>query len=586
MSFIKNVFSSCLGVLLAIVAAVGIIAIWGATSMSSGKSISKNHVLELTLDQVLPEQTGNVASGGFDFAPSNTMGLRDMRSLIEHASTDEKIEGILLRLSSTSMGQATLISVRDQLESFKESGKFIYAYGEAYSQSAYLLATVADSIFLNPQGGVDIRGYGAMIPFFKELMDEIGVKANIFYAGNFKSATEPFRRNDISEPNALQTRQYLEGMYGVYSELVEDARGISKAQLDRIAADALGRNAALCLEHKLVDHIAYSTEVEDMIKERIGAKVTKKLKTVSLEKYRNTFEKPSSDAKDKIAIVYAEGNVVYNDDGKGVISEKKLVDVLQRIKRKDDVKAVVLRVNSGGGSALTSDIIHHEIEGLKKAGKKIIASFGDLAASGGYYIAAGADTIVSAPNTITGSIGVFAMLPNMRELVTEKLHLNFDTIKTHPLALGLTTIYDLSTKEEDILQSSVDEIYERFTTVVAQGRGLPMETVKEIAQGRVYTGLAAKEIGLVDEIGFLDDAIKLAAISANVETYKVVEYPSIEVDPIEEIISQLINSSDQARVVSKLDPQSKQLMTLYQKWLPVLQCSEPQARLPYVLIAD
>lgn len=586
MNFFKNVLSSCLGVMLAFVA-VGLIGgLAVASSMAGDKGVVKESVLELSLDQLVPEQTGNVPTTNIFVPGSNTLGLRDLNRMIDHAATDDKIPGILLNLSGVMMGQSTLTSVREHLESFKESGKFIYAYGDAYSQGAYLLATVADSIFVNPQGGVDVKGYAAMIPFFKEAMDELGIKVNIFYAGNFKSATEPFRRNDISEPNALQTREYLNGMYDIYADLVADSRGISREQLDDIAANMKGRNAQSSLDNRLVDGIAYATEVHDMIKEKIGADADKKLKVADLEKYRAGWKKDNGNASDKIAIVYAEGTVVYDDDGKGVISEKKLVDVLRRIKRKKSVKAVVLRVNSGGGSALTSDIIHHEIEQIKESGKKVIASFGDLAASGGYYIAAGADSIVSAPNTITGSIGVFAMLPNFSEFARERLLLNFDTIKTHPMALGLSGVYDISEKERDLLQESVIDIYERFTTVVAEGRGLPMEEVKEIAQGRVYTGLRAKEIGLVDVIGYLDDAIQVAATSAGLDEYKVVEYPAIEVDPFEEILNSIMSGSAGAATALPMDAKTKRLVAEYNKWKPILQSTEVQARFPYVMVYE
>lgn len=584
MSFFKGILSSCLGFFLAIVVVVLVSSLFAASALMGDKGIAKSSVLELNLTDVVPEQTGNAPSGGFDFASTNTLGLRDLNSIIDHAATDDKIEGLFLKLSGVSMGQATLTSVREHLLDFKESGKFVYAYGDAFSQSAYLLASVADSIFLNPRGGVDIKGYGVLLPFFKEAMDELGVGVDIFYAGNFKSATEPFRRNDISEPNALQTREYLTGMYDIYADLVSQSRGIDRSELDNIASNMLGRDAQLSLENRLVDDIAYVTEVHDLMKERIGLDVDKRLKLIDLNKYRATWTRKSDGGSDKVAIVYAEGNVVYDDDSKGVISEKKLVQVLRRIKRKKAIKAVVLRVNSGGGSALTSDIIHHEIEELKAAGKKVIASFGDLAASGGYYIAAGADTIVSAPNTITGSIGVFAMLPNFSQFARERLMLNFDTIKTHPMAIGLNTVYDLDDKERKLIQESVDDIYDRFTDVVAQGRNLPMETVKEIAQGRVYTGLRAQEIGLVDEIGYLDDAIAIAASSAGLDSYKVVEYPAIEVDPLEEIISGLMQGSEASMM--PLDAKTMKLLTEYNKWKPVLQSTEPQARFPYIMVYE
>ena len=585
-NFFKNVLSSCLGVVLAFIIIGFGFMIFGASLMSSGTTIAKNSVLELDFSSSIPEMTGNVETDPLTFQPGANIGLRRINQLIDHAASDDKIKGIYLKNAGFGGGQASLISIREHLEAFKESGKFIYAYGDWYSQSSYLLASVADSIFLNPQGTVDIKGYAVMIPFFKELMDEVGVEANIFYAGNFKSATEPFRRNDMSEPNKLQTRQYLNGMYDIYAELIEKGRGISRAELDDIAADLKGRNASLSLENKLVDKIAYVTEVEDMIKEAAGSSSSRKLKSVSLEKYHNfTTIEGTKDKDNKVAVVYAEGNVVYGSSDKGVISEEKLLKTLGRIKNKKSIKAVVLRVNSGGGSALTSDIIHHEMQALKDEGKTVIASFGDVAASGGYYIAANADSIMCAPNTITGSIGVFSMFPNMRELVSEKLKMNFDTLKTHPLAINLSSFYDLSDREKELMQEGTDDVYTRFCTIVGEGRNLPIEQVREIAQGRVYTGLAAKEIGLVDEIGFLEDAIELAATSAGLSSYQVVEYPEIKPDPFEELLAGLMSGSDGA-VKFPMNKETKLMMSYYKEWYPILQYSDPQAKMPFILQMD
>jgi protease-4 len=583
--FLKNILSSCLGVMLAFFILGFGLMIFGA-SLSSGKTISKDSVLELDFSSFIPEKTGNVEADPFTFQPGANIGLRRINQLIDHAAKDEKIKGIYLKNAGFGGGQASLISIREHLNAFKSSGKFIYAYGDFYSQSSYLLASVADSIFLNPQGTVDIKGYAVMIPFFKELMDEVGVEANIFYAGNFKSATEPFRRNDMSEPNKLQTRQYLNGMYDIYASLIEEGRGISRNELDIIASELRGRNAKLSLENKLIDRIAYVTEVEDIIKKKIGLSDRRKLKSVSLEDYHSFASIEEEKNKDnKIAIVYAEGNVVYGSNDKGVISEEKLLETLGRIKNKKSIKAVVLRVNSGGGSALTSDIIHHEMQALKDAGKKVIASFGDVAASGGYYIAANADTIVCAPNTITGSIGVFSMFPNMRELVSDKLKMNFDTLKTHPLAINLSSFYDLSEREKELMQEGTDDVYTRFCEIVGEGRSLPIDQVREIAQGRVYTGLAAKEIGLVDEIGFLEDAIEIAASSAGLSAYQVVEYPEIKPDPLEEIINGIMSGTN-AEVKLPMNKETRLMLNYYREWYPILQYSDPQAKMPFVLQMD
>ena len=580
-NFFKNIFSSCLGALLAIAVLFLIIMMIGVSAMSQKKSVASKSVLLLELDHMIPEQTGNVEVSPLSFDQPVDIGLDRINQLIDYAATDDKIKGIYLNCDFVSAGQATLSSIRKHLNDFKASGKFIYAYADMYSQSGYYLASVADSVFLHPMGSVDVKGYSALIPFFSELMDELGVEANVFYAGNFKSATEPFRRNDMSEPNKIQTREYLSGMYDVFAQSIQQSRGISRAELDDILSSLKGRNSDLALQHNLVDGLIQKLDFENMIKEKVGINVDKSLKTVDLPEYHQltSIEKPTADKK--VALIFAEGNVEYENNSKGVISEAKLVDVIRRIARKDDVGAVVLRVNSGGGSALTSDIIYHELEALKATGKKLVASFGDLAASGGYYIAAGADTIVAAPNTITGSIGVFMLLPNVRELMQEKLYLNFDTLKTHPLALGLNTIYDLTEQEEQYLQEATDDIYSRFLQIVSTGRGMTMEDTRAIAEGRVYTGTRAIEIGLVDTLGYLEDAIAIAAASAGLDTYEVVEYPSIKPDPFKEIITQLMSDSEVKAAIPMPDRHTKMVLDQYTYWKSLLRYSEPQARLPY-----
>lgn len=580
--FFKNVLSSCLGVFLAILVFFVVMSIWAGSLMSSGASIAKDNILQLDLNGVIPEQTDNVQRTTMNFDSETALGLRRINDLIDHAATDSKIKGILIKNGNFAGGQATLLSIRKHLAEFKKSDKFIWSYADLYSQGGYMLASVADSVFINPQGMIDLKGYAVMIPYFKELMDELGVKANIFYAGNFKSATEPFRRNDMSPANKLQTREYLDGMYDVFAQAIEENRGISRSQMDAIVSDLKGRNAKLALENKLVDEIAYITDIENRLKRKVGRKVKKKLRTVNLDKYNTVVTLDESESSDAVAVVYAEGNVTYGTKDKGVISEAKLVGILDKLKYKEKVKAVVLRVNSGGGSALTSDIIHHEMAELKAAGKKVIASFGDVAASGGYYIAANADTIVAAPNTITGSIGVFSMMPNVRELVTQKLRLNFDTIKTHPLAISLNPFYDLSSREGELMQEMTDNIYTRFCEIVGDGRNLPIERVREIAEGRVYTGLAAQKIGLVDEIGFLDDAIEMAAASAGLDSYKVIEYPEVKPDPVQQIISAVMAGSE-AKLDLPMNNQTREMLKYYNEWYPILECADPQARMPYTI---
>lgn len=585
--FFKFFTASCLGTAAALVLIVLLFVGWGASMAGNKPAISKKTVLKLSLSGVIPEKTGNIASSSAFALEDEALGLRQIKELIEHAGTDEKIGAILIENSGISAGQATLKSIRESIETFKESGKPVYAYADFMSQSAYYLASAADSIYLNPQGNIDIKGFGTLIPFFKEMLDNAGIEMQVIYAGDFKSATEPFRRTDMSPENELQTRQFLQSMLALYQEQIAVARGMTVADVDQIMTDYSGKSAKSALEAKLIDEIAYIDQVENKIKARLDIKEDKKIRYKNLNQYNSAVTLAASKAKDKVAVIYAEGTVSYGTDDKGEINESKYLRFINKARTDDKVKAVVLRVNSGGGSSLTSDIIWRALEQLKDSGKPLIASFGDYAASGGYYIAAGADTIVSEPNTLTGSIGVFAMLPNVSDLMTEKLGIYFDTVRTHPMAVGITSVYDLNTQEEMLLKESVDDIYDTFLQRVADGRGMTTEEVHKIAQGRVWTGAKAKEIGLVDELGDLNDAIAIAAKAAGLEDYAVAEYPFIKATFMETVIKSIAQSDDATAALGlKMSKQEKALLSTIKQHSQLLLDKTPQARLPWVLQID
>lgn len=585
--FFKFFTASCLGTAAALVLIVLLFVGWGASMAGNKPAISKKTVLKLSLNGVIPEKTGNIASSSAFALEDEALGLRQIKELIEHAGTDEKIGAILIENSGISAGQATLKSIRESIETFKESGKPVYAYADFMSQSAYYLASAADSIYLNPQGSIDIKGFGTLIPFFKEMLDNAGIEMQVIYAGDFKSATEPFRRTDMSPENELQTRQFLQSMLALYQEQIAVARGMTVADVDQIMTDYSGKSAKSALEAKLIDEIAYIDEVENKIRARLDIKEDKKIRYKNLNQYNSAVTLAASKAKDKVAVIYAEGTVSYGTDDKGEINESKYLRFINKARTDDKVKAVVLRVNSGGGSSLTSDIIWRALEQLKDSGKPLIASFGDYAASGGYYIAAGADTIVSEPNTLTGSIGVFAMLPNVSDLMTEKLGIYFDTVRTHPMAVGITSVYDLNTQEEMLLKESVDDIYDTFLQRVADGRGMTTEEVHKIAQGRVWTGAKAKEIGLVDELGDLNDAIAIAAKAAGLEDYAVAEYPFIKATFMETVIKSIAQSDDATAALGlKMSKQEKALLSTIKQHSQLLLDKTPQARLPWVLQID
>lgn len=580
--FFKFFTASCLGVFaaFAILFLIGMVMV----SMASSKdtTVASNSILKLDFSRIIPEKTGNVKTDPWSMDANEAIGLRDIRRIIRNAANDSNIEGIMLTHKDVSLGQATIKSIVDELNAFKESGKFIYAYGDYYGQSAYFINSTADSIFLNPNGMVDVKGYATMIPFFKNGMDKLGVKFDIFYAGNFKSATEPYRRTDMSEPNKLQTRTFLNGMLDVFQEQITTARGFDEATLDQIMNDYKGINAKSALSANLVDELIFWDRLQDRLRKKLGAKENSKLEFIGLEEYKSKIELKNEGPRDsRVAIVYAEGTVGYGADEKGSISDKGYMKIFEKIRANDKIKAVVLRVNSGGGSALTSDIIHKEIEHLKSDGIPVVSSFGDYAASGGYYIAANSDTIVSMPNTLTGSIGVFSMLPNAQKMAKEKLGVNFDTVRTHQHAINMSPFLEMSPAQKEMMQSETEAIYDQFLDIVAQGRNMTVEEVHEIAQGRVWTGTAGKEIGLVDVIGDLDDAIKIAGEMAGLEKWKIKEYPSIEKEWYEDLLKGFSKGSS-AQALIPDDELSKSLIQDYNELKSLMDMKGPQCRVPYI----
>ena len=585
--FFKFFTASCLGT----IAALGVIALLffaiGGAMASQKPPVAKKTVLKLSLSGVIPEKSGNVASSGTFSLPEESLGLRHIKKLIEHAATDDRISGILISNTEVSAGQATLKSIRESVEVFKESDKFVYAYADYMSQSAYYLASVADSVYINPQGMVDVKGFGTLVPFFTEMLEDIGVEMEVFYAGDFKSATEPFRRTEMSPENELQTKQFLNSMLTLYQEQVAASRGLTVADVDQIMHDYAGRTATGAIDAGLIDGAVYIDEVESLIKRQLDIDDDKKIKYKTLSDYNTAVDLPKAKGKNKIAVIYAEGTVNYGTDDKGEINESNYLKYINKAKNDDKIKAIVLRVNSGGGSSLTSDIIWRALEQVKAAGKPVIASFGDYAASGGYYIAAGADTIVAEPNTLTGSIGVFAMLPNASDLMTEKLGIYFDTVKTHTMAIGLTPVYDISKEEGSMIKESVDDIYDTFLSRVADGRGMSKAAVHEIAQGRVWTGEKGKEIGLVDVLGSLDDAIEIAAQAANVDDYKISEYPYIKETFVETLMKSIAESEGASAALGLgMSKQEKALFREVRASAAIYLDRSPQARLPYTLRFD
>jgi len=542
MQFLKNLLTSCLGALLAFGALI-IGGIWIASSLGGDKKpkVAANSILKLTFSKPIPELSDNLDKDPMDFSAlfEKNIGLHAYVALIDEAAKDANIKGIYMEFSSPQVGLSSSKKIRQALEKFKASGKFVIAYSTSFSQRGYYLASAADRVYLHPLGGIDFLGFAGQLMYYKGLMDKIGVKAQIYYAGKFKSATEPFRRADMSPENRLQTATFLNGAYDLYLQAISTSRNIPEAELRNIANNALLRRAEDAVKFKMVDSLLYKDEVLAILRERCGLKADEDIPVVDINTYREIKAdvlNKSKNTENTIAVVYAEGGIVDGEGKNGQIGGDKYAREIREIRKDKNVKAIVLRINSGGGSALASDIIWRELEMAKAQGIHVVASMGDVAASGGYYIAANAHRIYAEDNTITGSIGVFGMIPNMRGLYETQLGLTMDTVKTGKFStMGSDggTYYEFNAEESALIQQSVDDIYLTFKKRVADGRtaaGRPMDIVlvDSFAQGRVWLGNTAQKIGLVDSLGGLQEAIVEAAKISNISEYNLEHYPAIK----------------------------------------------------------
>lgn len=591
--FLKYLFASCLGTafalgLLTFIGFGAIAGLVGSASEEKKVSVSENSVLELKFDALIPEKTNNTEVDPFDLENQYILGITDMVKTIHAAKEDADIKGIYLNPSAVATGKAGAATIRAALEDFKTSGKFVVAYAHFYTQSGYYMASVADSVLVNPVGGVEFKGYAATITFFKEMLDKLDVQMRIFYAGQFKSATEPFRLDKISDQNRLQTRVYLNALYDIFINDIARTRHVSPEELRRAADNYEGFSAESALKTHLVDRIAHEDEVFTLMKNKIGLNADETLNRIKITDYyvAKVKDKEVGSGKDKIAVVYAEGTIT---DGKssqpGTITDGNYVKILRSLRKDDNVKAIVLRVNSPGGSVLASENIFREVMLCKAAGKPIVVSMGDVAASGGYYIACQADSIFAEAATITGSIGVFGMIPILQKTMKENLGITVDTVKTAKHSAFGTPLLDFSPEEAQIIQSRIDATYEDFLAKVAKGRHKTRNEVDSIAQGRVWPGLKAKEIGLVDDIGGLDRAISAAAKLANIEKYKLKEYPRAKTG-MEQFIEKFAKKEDRDDAVSTAVMKSElgDMYPVYRTFRDMRNARGIQARLPYELI--
>jgi len=539
--FFKFTFASMLGFLLAgfLIFIIFIGMIVSAVSMGKKETVMvpDKTILMLTLDQPISDRTSENPFARMNFSkpdPSTQLGLNDILACLKKAASDSKVKGIYLELSDIPSGQATIEEIRNGLIEFKKSGKFIISYAEVFTQKSYYIASVSDKIYLNPAGDMEFKGMVGQVMFFKGLLDKINVEAQVIRHGKYKSAIEPFTLDKMSEPNKVQTLTFISGMWNHMLSGISLSRKISVDELNAIANEYKIQTPQDAVNMKMVDKLLYKDEVLSDLKTRVEVKDNKELKFMKLGKYAKAPSAESTSASDKIAIIYANGSIGGGEGDDESIGSEGISKAIRKARLDDNVKAVVLRVNSPGGSALASDVIWREML-LTKAAKPVVVSMGDVAASGGYYIACAANKIFAYPNTITGSIGVFGIIPNMKEMFNKNLGITFDEVKTNPYADYIPVTRPMSEVEKKIITRDIETIYTTFITHVAEGRKLTVSQVDSIGQGRVWSGVDAKRIGLIDEFGGLKEAIAEAAKLAKLKNYRTIELPE-QKDTFEQLI--------------------------------------------------
>ncbi len=534
MTFLRELLAVILGVFISFFIMFFIFVAIGSALSSSFMEEEKvlvrdNSVLVLKLNQQIR-----------DFAPKSDdpfeqllgledelMGLNTIINAIDNAKYDEKIKGISIESLYLRAGIAQVQEIRDKLYEFKESGKFVVAYADVYDQKNYYLSSVADSIYIYPEGALDFKGLASEILFFKDFQDKYGVKMEVIRHGKYKSAVEPFLANEISEENREQTFDFLNSIWGTLLEEIGEKRGLSPERLNEIADDLLARNPDLAIENGLISGKMPKDKYIELLKQLAEVDEKSKLSMISVENYIKSGKgRIISTARDKIAVIYAQGEIRYGKGDEKVIGQELIKEALQKARAAKDIKAIVLRVNSPGGSALASDIILREIE-ITKEEKPVVVSMGSLAASGGYYISCNADKIVAEPTTITGSIGVFGMVPNISEF-SKRIGINAEQIGTNRQSVGYSVFEPMGEEFYAVTKEGVERVYTTFVSKVAEGRSMTFEEVDSIAQGRVWTGKEAQEHGLVDELGSLEDAIRIAADMVGITEYRIRNYPDYE----------------------------------------------------------
>lgn len=583
--FFKYLLATVVGILItSLVLILIFIGIIGGMVAKSDKTVEvkENTLLVVRFDNEIVDRASKDPFSGISplsLKPSQSLGLNDILKAIKNAKDDPKILGIFLENETVPAGAATIEEIRNALIDFKESGKFIISYSNVYTQKSYYLSSVSDKILLNPEGSMEWVGLRSELMFFKNALEKLGIDAQVIRHGKFKAAAEPFMYDKMSPENREQIMTYVGSIWDYWLKGISQERDITVDQLNVLANTAFVRNAKTSVESGLIDSLVYKDQVIDLLKSLTDTKPEKDINSVGIAQYAKvpTARKEKGLARDKIAVIYASGGIVMGEGDGGEIAGERFGRTIREARRDSTVKAIVLRVNSGGGSALASEIIWREMQ-LAREVKPVIVSMGDVAASGGYYIAAPADVIVANPTTITGSIGVIGMIPNVKEGMNKKLGITVDVAKTNKYADFPSIFRPLTADEKALILLGIEEVYETFITHVSEGRGITKQQVDDIGQGRVWSGVNAMELKLIDEFGGLERAIEIAAEKAGLEKYRITELPKLE-DPFEALIKQFTGQAKARFIQDELGVAFKH----YKFMLESLKHQGILARMPYDL---
>ena len=582
--FLKFTLAAAAGLMLGVFSIIIIFSILAASGDSKEVQLDKPYVLRLELNGEIQDRVEEMP---FDLSEItgqdvNILGLNDILANIKKAKTDENIKGIYIEIGLISAGFATREEIRNALLDFKESGKFITTYSEIYTQGSYYLASVADYICMYPEGGMELRGLNSTIPFFTNALKKMGIEPQVIRHGKFKSAVEPFMLTEMSDENREQIETYMGSIWEHFLKNVASDRKLTRDRLNEMAENLEIQTTEDAVRLGLVDSLFYRDQFQNHLANLMEQENYDDINFVSLKKYNKVKNENARDKfkKEKVAVIYAQGEIQSGEGSETVIGSERISKAIRKARKDEKVKAIVLRVNSPGGSALASDVIWREMK-LANEEKPVVVSMGDVAASGGYYIACASDKIYASPNTITGSIGVFGIMPNIEELMTDKIGITFDNVKTNKFADLGSVNRPLTQEEYDIIQKGVVDVYNTFTSKVAEGRDMSQENVDDIGQGRVWSGTNAMDINLIDEYGGLEAAVAGAAELAELEDYRIYELPE-QKDPFQELLEQLEEDMQTSWIKYQLGDQYKYYKTIQD----IKHLKGVQARMPYQFVID